>query len=38
MCPPNKRIEPMTSSAVRPLLQAGAIGALLVAAHPQRWL
>jgi hypothetical protein len=34
---PNNRIEPMTSRPVRPLLQAGAIGALLVTAHPQRW-
>jgi hypothetical protein len=32
----NQRIEPMTRSAVTLLLQSGAIGALLVMAHPGR--
>jgi hypothetical protein len=32
----NQRIEPMTSSAVTPLLEAGEIGALLVTAHPHK--
>jgi len=34
--PPNKRIEPMTSSAVCQALQFDAVDALLVTAHPQR--
>jgi hypothetical protein len=33
----NKRIEPMTSSAVRRVMQSNASGALLVTAHPPRW-
>ena len=34
--PANQRIEPMTSSAVTPILQSSVSGALLVAAHPPR--
>ena len=34
--PPNKRIEPMTSSAVREWFQLVAVDALLVTAHPHR--
>jgi hypothetical protein len=32
----NKWIEPMTSSAVMPVLQPSVSGALLVTAHPRR--
>jgi len=35
--PANKRIEPMTRSAIAPLLQSEAMAALLVMAHPCRW-
>jgi len=35
---PNKRIEPMTSSASTPVLHSNASGALLVTAHPQRYM
>jgi hypothetical protein len=34
---PNKRIEPMTSSAGRLELGPDVRGALLVTAHPGRW-
>jgi hypothetical protein len=37
MMPPNKRIEPMTSSAVRQWFHFVAVDALLVTAHPPRW-
>jgi hypothetical protein len=33
---PNNRIEPMTSSAIRRVLQASVSGALLDTAHPSR--
>jgi len=36
-CLANQRIEPMTSSASRSVLQPGVRGALLVTAHPYRW-
>ena len=35
--PANKRIEPMTRSAIGLLFQSDAMGALLVMAHPCRW-
>jgi hypothetical protein len=33
---PNKRMEPMTSSASTPVLHSNARGALLFTAHPHR--
>ena len=33
----NKRMERMTSSAIRRVLQSSVRGALLVTAHPHRW-
>ena len=35
---PNKRIEPMTRRPVTPVPDAGTVDALLVMAHPWRWL